>query len=314
MSLILDIEHRLPSEINSENPHESCNYLHNMKYELNIPLEEVVYYRRIKGKFPKGIDLTDDTSGIIKGNLVPLDTYHEVKDYVLKKLKDLSDDAVPYPNCYKTLDYNNLEPLTVKDILEAKEPHYSGRTWGVKGHLAYARDYPGGDLTKFYFELGLGTVVKNVNIQVGSSKNEMKMTLPYGSDVILITIEENATCDKVYNVSIKSDEDFTPILLDPRDPEYKEYKPIEEISLSIMVKSLDKEGCVPMEEAGVSDVYIIQKREYYIQAVAPWYPEVFVSSYGDSNKNLKNDKGELLSGPEYVEWRKSQGHKYPAKC
>lgn len=315
MSILIDKAGQLPSEINSINPHELCDYLHNIQWELNFSGEEFVHLIKIDGDFPKGIYLTDDTSGIISGNLVPLDSYHEVRNYVLKKLKNMGDSGIPYPNCYKSIDDpNNLEPLTVKDILEIDGHHYSGRTWGSKGHLAYTSDEPSGDLTKFFFTLELKTKIPDLTIEL-NDVSTLRFILPDASDEWLVEIESGAVCNKVYDVIMASDPEFEPEITDPEDPEYVEYIPMDNMSAPILVEGLDLESDDELiEEIGTADVFMVQRQEFYIQAIAVWDPAVFCVAYGDSTKSLKNDDGEILSGEDYVTWRKSQGHKYPAKC
>ena len=240
MSIFLDNEGQLPSEIYSENPHELCEYYHELLYELDLNEEELIQFSISSGKLPKGISLSPE--GIIKGSPLPLDGYHPIKNYVLKEFASKSPNDIPFPDCYKSIDNpNNLEPLTVKDILEMKTHHYSGRTWGIKGHLAYSIDNPGGEKTKFYFTVELKTKY---------------------------------------------------IVAEPPEGE---------------------ENTDPNGEPG-DEIITNNYREFYIQPIAVWDPEAFAVAYGDSTKSLKNDKKEVLTGEEYVQWRESQGHKFAKKC
>jgi hypothetical protein len=228
MSIFIeDSGENLKSEIHSANPHELCEYLHNIEYELDLPGEELVSFSIVNGELPKGLVL--ESSGKIHGSPIPLDTYHEVRKYILKEI-DKGDDYIPYPRCYETEDDigNSEKKLTVGYLKSLDGQHYSGRTWGTKGHLAYTRDDPGGEFTKFYFTIDMYTTF------------------------------------------------------------------------------LDEETGEILDNHNL--------REFWIQPIAVWDPEVFCVVYGDSNKSLKNDDGEILTGEEYVKWRKSQGHIFLKKC
>jgi hypothetical protein len=301
----------LESIINSKNPHDLCDYKHIIEYSLDGPTEELIHIIRVPelGEFPKGLDLTDDISGIIEGTVVPLDTYHEVKKYVLNFIKNKPLDSIPFPNAYKNIDDpNNLEPLTIKDIIESDNLHYTGKTYTTKGHGAYGRDNPGGDLTKFYFTIEIKSKImlpqfkeKDGNMLVILDEDEwiLDAGVPY-SEILT---------DTKYDISIESDPDYIPL-------DETTYAPVPKVFLKevyFLETEEIKDDFLPVDGLMVNAILIF-RREFYIQVVPSYDPVLFMIIYGASHNSLKNDDGEVLGPVEYVKWRESQGHVFPRKC
>lgn len=141
----------LESEIGYLNSKENCPFIDRVRYDLDGD-ETFVSIEKISGQYPTGITdngpvTTDGEFLVIQGTPIPLDTYHEVGNYVCNLLTSNSDDYIPYSDVYEQIE--NLEDLelmtigflkNITDVGEFSRGHYSGRDYGTKGHLAYVMD------------------------------------------------------------------------------------------------------------------------------------------------------------------------------
>lgn len=168
----LDDDTRLASEVNSENPHDGCLYEHQLLYTLDLPSETLVDFTITDGALPEGLVL-DTLSGFISGEVVPLDTYHPVKDYIRSDISSLDDSVILWDDAWLSLDDIGT-PLTVGDLKALNVIHYTGKNYNIKGHIAYAKEFPSGDLTKFYFTVTLHSTYDNT--AAGGSPNEDNYT------------------------------------------------------------------------------------------------------------------------------------------
>lgn len=122
-------------DINTKTPaRETCLYQHrlNIIYDANETQVSVSI-----DNLPLGLDFNPDTMSII-GRMESLNSWHPCKDYIHSSLANLPDDAVPYADCYETLE--NLVPMSVGFMKNLKSVHYSGRNYGMFGALAYVAD------------------------------------------------------------------------------------------------------------------------------------------------------------------------------
>lgn len=314
----LDADESLPSLINSANPHDGCDYQHLVEYELNGPGEEFIHLIRVEdlGEFPDGLDLTNKTDGEIKGTVRPLDEYHEIQNYILREIASKPDSATPWPHAYETeADIGNPDKLLTVGFLKSFEgQHYTGKTWATKGHLAYGRDGLG-ELTKFYFTLEIKSIIQ---IPAFEESDDGNMKVILDEDELIFEVLEGGSTVAYADIQTETDYDvkiYSNPLYEPVDPET--YSPVAEVIVEDIkfqeVPGLEEGEVLPVDGLTIQTT-IINRRQFFIQPVPAYDPEVFVRSYGESNKNLKDDDGNVLTGQEYVDWRKSQGHKYPKKC
>lgn len=122
-------------DINSGTPaRETCLYQHrlNIIYDTNETQVSVSI-----DNLPPGLEFNPDTMSII-GRMEAFSLWHPCKDYIHSSLANLPDDAIPYPDCYETLE--NLVPMSVGFLKTLREVHYSGRNYGMFGALAYVAD------------------------------------------------------------------------------------------------------------------------------------------------------------------------------
>jgi hypothetical protein len=148
----------LESEIGDYlNSKENCPFIDRIKYELDGD-ETFVSIEKISGQYPTGITdsgivTTDGEFLVIQGIPIPLDTYHEVGNYVCNLLTSNLDDYIPYSDVYEQIENReDLEPMTIGFLKESEPGHYSGRDYGTKGHLAYTMD---GNIVEFSFTVRL---------------------------------------------------------------------------------------------------------------------------------------------------------------
>ena len=113
---------------------ETCLYQHrlNIIYDANETQVSVSI-----DNLPLGLEFNPDTMSII-GRMESLNLWHPCKEYIHSSLANLPDDAVPYADCYETLE--NLVPMSVGFMKNLKTVHYSGRNYGMFGALAYVAD------------------------------------------------------------------------------------------------------------------------------------------------------------------------------
>ena len=113
---------------------ETCLYQHrlNIIYDANETQVSVSI-----DNLPPGLEFKPDTMSII-GRMDSLNLWHPCKDYIHSSLANLPDDAIPYADCYETLE--NLVPMSVGFMKNLRTIHYSGRNYGMFGALAYVAD------------------------------------------------------------------------------------------------------------------------------------------------------------------------------
>lgn len=127
MSDFLNISNKRP-------PRETCFYQHKLlitydtdETELSVTIDNL----------PPGLSF-NPTTKTISGTLKDFSLWHPCKDYIHSSIRNLPDNAIPFGDCYESLD--NLVPLTAGYLKKLTKVHYSGRNYGLFGKLAYIAD------------------------------------------------------------------------------------------------------------------------------------------------------------------------------
>lgn len=136
----LDSNTHLLNEINTPNPRENCEYIHNLSYTLDLTDEEIVSFTITNGILPNNLNLNTTTGKISGVALSPDDWNTEVSDYILQEYAEMDDSETPFPD---------IPDLTVGELKELNGLHITAVNYGIKGIKAYYRDnLDGGSLSE----------------------------------------------------------------------------------------------------------------------------------------------------------------------
>ncbi len=140
----------LESDINSQNGKEGCAFSEEIKYIMYEDEEFISLDIEDASALPLGLVYG---GFFVTGTPIPLDTYHEVKDYLISYLSSQPDDYVPFPDVSECKPPPKLPLLTVGVLKDNPDSgHYSGKDWSIKGHKAYSKD---GNIVSFEFTMVL---------------------------------------------------------------------------------------------------------------------------------------------------------------
>ena len=200
----LDSDEHLLNEINTPNPRESCDFVCQIEYTLDLMGEEVESFDITNGQLPNNLVLNALT-GEVSGFVLSPDAWgSEISDYLLQIYANMDDNETPFPD---------IPDLTVGELKELEGMHLTGANYGIKGIKAYYRDNPnGGALSKFYFTVTLtttytdentgltenGEVAKEFYIQIAPNADPKTFIISYGSDNNLVDDDMNVLTGQEY--------------------------------------------------------------------------------------------------------------------
>ena len=119
---------------NNRPPRETCFYQHKLLISYDTDEKELSV---TINNLPPGLSF-NPTTKTISGTLKDFSLWHPSKDYIHSSIRNLPDNAIPFGDCYESLD--NLVPLTAGYLKKLTKVHYSGRNYGLFGKLAYIAD------------------------------------------------------------------------------------------------------------------------------------------------------------------------------
>ena len=113
---------------------DTCEYLHVLKI---IPAPNEVPISVTIQNLPLGL-VCNPSTFTIQGIIQDFNLWHPCKDYISNEINLLPDDAIPFDDCFESLDSD--KPLTAGYLKRNKATHYSGRNYGMYGKHGFIRD------------------------------------------------------------------------------------------------------------------------------------------------------------------------------